>query len=205
MKNLYDNKWVGYGYDLLSSFVWLPSKSRLYDRIISLVGFERNEKILELGCGTGFLTKKLVATQATVTSVDQSAGMLVRAKVRAPEGKFIQSDILNFVSSEKYDYVVFSFVLHEFNALTRNAALELAKSFLNENGKIIIADFALPQGRIMKNVFPKLIGLWENKDTLDVLRNGFYSEIKGNNLSILSHAKLYQGRVQLIILNVNYQ
>jgi ubiquinone/menaquinone biosynthesis C-methylase UbiE len=153
-----------------------------------------------LGCGTGFLTKKLVAKQAIVTSVDQSAGMLVRAREKVPQGKFIQADIIQFKDIEKYDYVVLFFVLHELSAVDRTTVLESAKIFLRENGRIIICDFSIPEKGIMKTLFPRLIGLWENKHTLEVLKNEFYAEIVNNDLVIQSHTKLHQQRVQLIKL-----
>ena len=61
MANLYGNKWIGFGYDLLASLVWLPSKNKLYDNAVSLLDIQPNETVLELGCGTGYLTKKLLA------------------------------------------------------------------------------------------------------------------------------------------------
>ncbi len=200
MANLYGNKWIGYGYDLLASLVWLPSKNKLYEKAVSRINIQPNSTILELGCGTGYLTKKLVAKQAIVTSIDQSAGMLARAKARVPQGKFVQSDILQYKDNRKYDNVVLFFVLHELSADDRKTILKSAKNSLHENGKIAICDFAIPEKGIMKTLFPKLVGLWENKHTMEVLKNGFYDEIESINFTIQSHTKLYQGRVQLIVL-----
>lgn len=198
MANLYGNKWIGFGYDLLASLVWLPSKNKLYDNAVSLLNIQPNETVLELGCGTGYFTKKLLAKKAVVTSIDQSAGMLARAKARVSKGNFIQSDILQYKDSNKFDYVILFFVLHELSADSRTTILKSAKEFLKENGKIFICDFSIPEKGIMKTLFPKLVGLWENKHTLEVLKNGFYTEIKNNNLEIQFHTKFYQQRVQLI-------
>lgn len=200
MSNLYGSKWIGYGYDLLASLVWLPSKNKLYDTLVSLLNIQPKETVLELGCGTGFLTKKLVAKHASVTSVDQSAGMLARAMEKVPQGKFVQADILKYRDIEKFDYVVLFFVLHELSSADRTAVLESVKIFLKKNGMIFICDFSIPEKGIMRTLFPKLIGLWENKHTLEVLKNGFYTEIVNNDLVIQSHTKLHQQRVQLIKL-----
>lgn len=200
MGNLYSSKWIGYGYDLLASIVWLPSKNRLYDKAVSFLSINSNTTILELGCGTGFLTKKLIAKQAAVTSIDQSSGMLARAKARVQKGKFIQSDILKYKNTEKYDYVVLFFVLHELNADNRKTILKSGKESLNKNGKIIICDFSIPEEGIMKTLFPKLVGIWENQHTMEILMNGFYDEIKSTFLTVQSHIKLYNGRVQFLKL-----
>ncbi len=200
MINLYGRKWIGFAYDLLASLVWLPSKNNLYDRVVSLLNIKPDETVLELGCGTGFLTKKLVAKHARVTSIDQSPSMLARAREKVPQGKFVQADILKYRNIEKFDHVVLFFVLHELSSADRASALESAKIFLKKNGVIFICDFSIPEKGIMKTLFPRLIGLWENKHTLEVLKNGFYTEIINNDLAIQSHTKLHQQRVQLIKL-----
>jgi ubiquinone/menaquinone biosynthesis C-methylase UbiE len=202
MTNLYGSRWIGCGYDLLASLVWLPSKDKLYDKLVSLLNIRPNETVLELGCGTGFLTKKLVARHAIVTSIDQSFGMLTRAKKKVPHGKFIQADILRYRDVDKFDYVVLFFVLHELSADDRIAILKSAKFFLKKNGEIVICDFSIPEKGIMKTLFPRLIGLWENKHTLEVLKSGFYAEILNNDLAIQSHARLHRQQVQLIKLKL---
>lgn len=202
MTNLYGSRWIGYGYDLLVSVVWLPSKDKLYNALVSLLNIQPNKTVLELGCGTGFLTKKLVAKHAIVTSIDQLYGMLARAREKVPQGKFIQADILQYRDIDKFDYVVLFFVLHELSSDDRIAILKSAKTFLKKNGEIVICDFSIPEKGIMKTLFPRLIGLWENKHTLEVLKNGFYTEIVNNDLAIQSHAKLHQQRVQLIKLKL---
>jgi ubiquinone/menaquinone biosynthesis C-methylase UbiE len=202
MTNLYGSRWIGYGYDLLASVVWLPSKDKLYNTLVSLLNIQPNETVLELGCGTGFLTKKLAAQNAIVTSIDQSYGMLARAREKVPQGKFIQADILQYKDVDKFDYVVLFFVLHELSADDRIAILKSAKNFLKKNGEIVICDFSIPEKGIMKTLFPRLIGLWENKHTLEILKNGFYTEIVNNDLAIQSNTKLHQQRVQLIKLKL---
>ena len=62
-------------------------------------------KALDLGCGAGFYSQLLVKWGfSKVTSVDFSKDML--AQLKGSEFEKIESDIENFVSTEKYDYVV---------------------------------------------------------------------------------------------------
>jgi ubiquinone/menaquinone biosynthesis C-methylase UbiE len=172
----------------------------LYDKCVSLLNIQENETVLELGCGTGFLTQKLVEKKAVVTSIDQSAGMLVRAKQRVSGAKFIQTNFLQYMDTKRYDYVMLFFVLHELNAIERRTILKSAKDFLNENGEIIICDFAVPDKGMMRSLFPKLLRLWESPNTIDLLENGFYAENSDNRISIHSHRYLHNGRAQLINL-----
>lgn len=200
MSNLYNNQWIGHAYDLLASLIWLPSKNKLYNQAVSIVDVKPGETVLELGCGTGFLTQKLVAKQAVVTSVDQSEGMLARARQRVAQAEFIQADILHYTDTRRYDYVMLFFVLHEFNATERATIINSAKNFLNKQGEIIICDFSIPDQGIMKNLFPRLLRLWESRHTIEMLENGFFAEIRNSKLKIHTHKKLYNGRVQLIRL-----
>jgi ubiquinone/menaquinone biosynthesis C-methylase UbiE len=203
MVNLYGNKWIGYGYDLLASLVWLPSKHKLYNNAIVLLDLKANETVLELGCGTGFLTKKLLEKQSSVTAVDQSTGMLARAKGRAPQAQFLQADIVQYTDTKRYDYVMMFFVLHELNAAQRISMLKSASSFLSKNGKIIICDFAIPGRGFMKVIFPRLLSLWEPKSIVDFLTNGLTDEIVNSGLKIVSYTKLHSGRVQLMKLQTS--
>ena len=138
--------------------------------------------------------------KAVVISVDQSAGMLARAKQRVSGAEFIQADILQYIDTKQYDYVILFFVLHELNAIERKIILKSAKDFLNKNGEIIICDFAIPAKGIMRPLFPKLLRLWESQNSIYFLRNGLYAEISANRLAIHSHRYLHGGRVQLINL-----
>ena len=56
MGNLYSNKLIGYGYDILASLVWFPSKNRLYDECVKRSNIKKHDTALEIGCGTGFLS-----------------------------------------------------------------------------------------------------------------------------------------------------
>jgi ubiquinone/menaquinone biosynthesis C-methylase UbiE len=52
------------------------------DRLISLLGIARNDDVLDLGCGTGSLMRKIRAlTDGRVVGVDPSAGMIREAEL----------------------------------------------------------------------------------------------------------------------------
>jgi putative AdoMet-dependent methyltransferase len=200
MENLYDNKLVGYGYDILASLAWFPSKNRLYNECVKISNIKRNDTVLEIGCGTGFLTQKLEKEGAIITAIDQSGGMLARAKKRAPNAKFIQCDVLKYTDNKKYNYIIIFFILHELDASDRIALLKLAKNLLTKNGEIIICDYSIPEKGIMKTIFPKLIKLWELQNAINFLENGLCSEIKKNDLTMYFEIKLRHGKIKLVKL-----
>lgn len=57
---------------------------------------EHSKKVLDLGCGSGILAKKLVSKGYSVTGVDFSQEMLKIAKENVPSAKFIKSSLFDY-------------------------------------------------------------------------------------------------------------
>ncbi|PEO14660.1 SAM-dependent methyltransferase [Bacillus wiedmannii] len=62
--------------------------------------------ILELCCGTGHLTKKLIDNTFLVTGIDGSAQMIEYARQNAPDATFIVDDARYFNINEQFHYVI---------------------------------------------------------------------------------------------------
>jgi SAM-dependent methyltransferase len=54
----------------------------------------RGQRVLELGCGTGRQTTRLLEQGNTVVALDLSAEMLARARARCPGVRFVHGDVL---------------------------------------------------------------------------------------------------------------
>jgi malonyl-CoA O-methyltransferase len=54
----------------------------------------RGGRVLEIGCGTGRHTRKLVSAGNRVLGIDPSAGMLAVAREKVPEATFVEADFL---------------------------------------------------------------------------------------------------------------
>lgn len=77
-------------------------------------------KVLEIGCGTGRHTQKLVHNKNTVTALDMSVGMLkiAREKIQSPDVTFIQGDFFTLELPDfDYDIVIESLVLEHIENL----------------------------------------------------------------------------------------
>src|SRR4051812_26307799 len=96
----YGSPLVGYGYDLLSRFVFasVGGLDALREGALAAIDIRSGMRVLELGCGNGVLTQKLVARGADVTAVDRSQRMLVRARRRAPAATFEQCEITAYTA-----------------------------------------------------------------------------------------------------------
>jgi trans-aconitate methyltransferase len=71
---------------------------------------QAGERILDLGCGDGALTEKLIASAATVVGVDASPEMIAAARTRGIDARVQDATALAF--SDEFDAVFSNAVLH---------------------------------------------------------------------------------------------
>jgi 2-polyprenyl-3-methyl-5-hydroxy-6-metoxy-1,4-benzoquinol methylase len=100
-----------------------------------------NAKILEVGCGKGDLAAELGNYGYKVTAIDKSPECVEAAKAKGVQA--LTSDILEFHCEEAFDAVLFSRSLHHIPSL--ETVLNKVKKLLNDNGRILIDDFAIEQ------------------------------------------------------------
>lgn len=111
--------------------------------IIRLAGVMPNDKVLDLGCGTGFFTLELARRGAEVDGVDNSADMLEVAEAKAHREKLpvsfhkTKADILPF-ASQSFDLVVGITVLCF--AERPDLILREAYRLLKDSGRIVIGE-----------------------------------------------------------------
>jgi trans-aconitate methyltransferase len=81
--------------------------------VLDLLQPQPGERILDLGCGDGALTEKLVATGAVVTGIDSAPDMIAAAKRRGLDARIMDVRAITFAN--------------EFDAVFSNAALHWIK------------------------------------------------------------------------------
>jgi trans-aconitate methyltransferase len=87
--------------------------SDLGEPVVDLLNPQRGERILDLGCGDGALTEKIIGRGAEVVGVDASADMVAAAQKRGIDARVVDAYNLDFAS--------------EFDAVFSNAALHWMK------------------------------------------------------------------------------
>ncbi len=98
-----NKKWDGNFYDEKHAYV-----SRYGSPLLDLLPVSRESKLLlDLGCGTGDLTKKIADLGFAVKGIDQSADMIKKAKEKYGNINFAAGDIREIDFHEEVD-VVFS-------------------------------------------------------------------------------------------------
>jgi trans-aconitate methyltransferase len=79
----------------------------------ALDAFQPEGDVLEIACGPGFWTSRLLRHATTVTSLDAASEMLAIASARVDDERvrFIQADVFSWRPDRRYDVVFFGFWL----------------------------------------------------------------------------------------------
>lgn len=94
-------------YDQNHSFV-----SKYGNNLIELLAAKQGEKILDLGCGTGDLAKKLDDVGVNIVGVDKSQNMVTQALSKYPHIKFMVRDATDLRYHNEFDAVFSNATLH---------------------------------------------------------------------------------------------
>jgi len=110
-----------------------------------IVAPRKGLKVIDVGIGTGLLSRKLAEDGCRIYGVDFSKEMIEKAKTRIPDGEYDVVDIaanhFGRFNSEKFDRVISSYCLHHFNDSQKVKFFQkIIDNNLAEDGKIIIAD-----------------------------------------------------------------
>jgi demethylmenaquinone methyltransferase/2-methoxy-6-polyprenyl-1,4-benzoquinol methylase len=124
----------------------------MYDTVAAAaVTGETSPRILELGCGTGNLTARLLARGAAVTAIDQDPEMLTvaREKLRdEPRLTLLEMaavEIADRFPAGSFDAVAGTLVLSEMSEDEQTYVLEAALRVLRPGGRLVVADEVRPE------------------------------------------------------------
>ena len=101
------NSWDATKYDVYGTFVW-----RLGADLIELLDPRPDERILDVGCGTGHLTAKIAEAGAEMLGIDASQAMIERARSNYPLLRFEVLDALEMDLGGQFDAVFSNAALH---------------------------------------------------------------------------------------------
>lgn len=191
-------------YDAINTAIFLPSggSGRLRQSLVEALDVREGQRILELGCGTGQVTARLLAAGAEVVAVDALHEMLDRARQRAPGATLVEGDAIKADIGTGYDRVVLSFVLHNFDAEGRVRLLRRAAVALAPAGRIGILDWAQPSGRVRARLWRRFLTALEPSPAVPQLLDGALdADIPAADLEIRAHRRAAGGRTQILLLD----
>ena len=112
--------------------------------IVTRAACQKNQKILDLGCGTGNLSDLFHNSGCQVWGTDFSTAMIEKAAAKYPHIPFKLQDVRYPVPSafpQEYDVIVSAYVFHHFPI---DEKIEIIKRLMCENlhpgGRLVIGD-----------------------------------------------------------------
>lgn len=123
--------WDAALYDGRHAFVWEMAAD-----LVALLAPQPGERVLDLGCGTGHLTKRIAEAGATVVGLDQSESMVAQARQNYPDLTFVVGDARDFRFDEPFDAIFSNAVLHWVRP-PEQAAQCMARA-LKQGGRLVL-------------------------------------------------------------------
>ncbi|MBT31679.1 MAG: SAM-dependent methyltransferase [Thalassobius sp.] len=106
------------------------------ESLIELLNPQKDERILDIGCGSGQLTQKIAELAKEAVGLDYSADMIADAKAKFPEVTFKVASAADFEFDEKFDALFSNAALHWVTSY-KEAAQCMYKS-LKTGGRLVL-------------------------------------------------------------------
>src|SRR4051812_28794777 len=141
-------------YELFSAVVFAGRRQRTFGRLVELAGVSAGDRVLDVGCGPGYLTAlaaDAAAPGGNAVGVDPSQPMIEQARRTRGTGNCSfqvgKAESLDAVDGA-FDVVVSSLAVHHIPAEARAAAFAEMHRVLRPGGRLVVADFQPPSGRL---------------------------------------------------------
>jgi len=171
---------------------------------------EKSSSVLELGCGTGVLAKKIALQGPDVVAIDSNFKMINYAMQNYPSEENVKliyqiGTVIDFpVEDQSKDYIVSTFLLSELRPLEQQIFLRKAWKALKTDGRLLIAAEFIPSG-FWKSVF-KIKRWWFKKKLKRLtlkethLNKWFFKYLEPIGFKTLSKESWKHGSIQLLEL-----
>ncbi len=177
-------------YDIIEKYISKDYQraSEIIDRYLTSI---KNEKIIDIGGGTGTITELLVKKGNEATIIDPSIGLL--SKVRNPSIPLIRGDGCSMpLKDGVFDTALLINTLHHIKKERKKLVLSETLRILKCGGKLFIIDLSLSD-TLCKKIFAKLDEICSGGKTHYFSPDQLKSELKligFNKIKIFSSMKL---------------
>lgn len=125
------DQWNATLYDRNHQFVSQYGKG-----LVELLALQKDEHILDVGCGTGDLAATLTTAGANVIGIDLSDNMIETAKAKYPHVHFEQQDVTQLSYFDQFDAIFSNATLHWIT--TPEAAISSMYNALKKGGRLVV-------------------------------------------------------------------
>ncbi|MFG3436115.1 class I SAM-dependent methyltransferase [Nonomuraea sp. NPDC047897] len=176
-------------YDVLASLAFAGRRREVFTRLAALSGARPGDRVLDVGCGTGYLTRvlaPLIGPAGQVVGVDPAPSMVEHARRRAPANCSYAVGVGQALdlADESFDVVVTSLAVHHMPEGERGAAVREMFRVLRPGGRLLVVEFRRPANRWAAGLLGALAGPAHRHSPRDLLgdlvpRAGFDVEAEG--------------------------
>lgn len=124
-------KWDTGLYDDRHAFV-----TQYGEGVLELLNPAAGERILDIGCGTGHLTRRIADSGASVAGLDSSVDMIAAASKSYPEIDFLNADAADFRTDKPFDAIFSNAALHWI--LPPEDAVRCMSAALRPGGRLVV-------------------------------------------------------------------
>lgn len=166
--------WNAHLYDAAAHFV-----TDYGSALIDLLKPQPGERILDVGCGTGHLTKQIQNAKAQVVGIDASPNMIETAKAAYPDVEFLLADASDFRFDQPFDAIFSNAALHWVQ--DAEGAVRCMSAALKPGGRFVIEMGG--KGNV-QNLIGGLFEALKQFDCLDATHRWYFPSI-GEYASLL--------------------
>ena len=141
--------------------------TELHQQVFDIVHAREGVSVLDLGCGTGKLTARMVKAGHPVTAVDFSGQMLQAAAHNAPGATFVQGELAqvpDLLTGQTFDCIIAVYALHHLPDAEKYALLTALREHLNPEGVIVLGDVSFPDRDGLEAVREAYEEDWDNSE-----------------------------------------
>ncbi len=203
VRNSYDSRITPWIFDLMVASIWLPTRiGTIREGIVDLLELQEKTTVLEIGSGTGGITERMIRRGARVTCIDQSAPMMARARLRAPQARYVQARALGYQPEDRFDRALLAFFLHEQESRDRIEIIGRAAAALAPDGLLVVADTSAPGSGLGRVLWRAFVRSFEPPTVLEVVDGALEREIVVAGLEIVLSQAFANGRARVWVAQV---
>ena len=183
----------GQTYDIFAAVFFGGRRRRVFTRLAGESGARAGDRVLDVGCGTGYFTRVLaqaVAPAGAAHGVDPSGEAITHARrvshlANCTFGEGV-AEALD-APDAAYDVVVSSLMIHHLPETVRPRAIREMFRVLRPGGSVLIAEFRPPSSLLGRRMITRLTGhgaMAENRvDLLEpMIREAGFEQVRSGEL-----------------------